>query len=273
MRANVQSEWSRKAKDALAIGVVAALFAAPYFTWIGDPHARYVAADTAILLLLAFRWRKDTIRRAGLGVPLKAWLPMLLLFVVGVLVAGALVGLIEQQRGFEVAGHRPLYSLSQVFHQELVLRGLLLGALASRFRSDLRVAVSVALVFAVLHPLLFVMQGRLVLPATTVLSLFLFGLATNWLFLRTRHIGFVFAMHAAWNLCRFGAHYRGVGDIDRGGFMSEAESFAVIEGAWPTVGAAVVLTAVVFCFPRIKRFAARFPRDSPNCRIRPTPGD
>jgi len=157
---------SGKTKDALAIGVVAALFAAPYFAWIGDPRARYLAADAAILLVLVLRWRQNAIRRAGLSVPPRAWVSMLFLFVVGMLVADALVGFIEQQRGFEVSGHRPLYSLSQVFHQELVLRGLLLGTLASRFRSDLQLAVSVAVAFAVLHPLLFIMQGRLVLPVT-----------------------------------------------------------------------------------------------------------
>jgi membrane protease YdiL (CAAX protease family) len=248
----------------LTVVVVALLFAAPYFMWVGDPRARYVIADAAILFVLSLTWRWDVIERAGLAVPRRAWVPVLLVLIVGAWTADGVVGRIEQQFGVEVSGHRPLFSLSQVFHQELVLRGLLLGALATRVRSQLRLAVVVAAAFAALHPLLFFLQGGLVLPITVIASLFWFGLATNWIFLRTGHIAFAFAMHAAWNVRRFGARY---GDLDGDNFMTEAESFAVIEGAWLAVGAAFLLAVGAFCLPVLVGVATRFRSHLPRCRM------
>jgi membrane protease YdiL (CAAX protease family) len=217
---------SPRLHDSLTVFGIAILFAAPY---LSSSPARYLIADLAIVTIVAWRFRTDTIRRIGLSIPLRHGCAAVISFGLLFLLAQAFV----EQIAIETHGWRPAFSLSQVFHQEIVLRGLLLGALIRwRYSS----AVLVAILFASLHPLFYWWAFDLLLPPTSVATLFVFGLATNLLFVRTGHIAFSFAVHAAWNLARFHAEY-----MVRGQYLSEAQTFAIYEGSGYALGAAVAL--------------------------------
>ncbi len=229
--------------DGVAIALIAVLFALPYvapFTPV--LWSRYPLPDLLIVGIVIARWRGNALERLGLAVGLRDGLASIALLGVGLVATGFLVDAIANDAGLELSGHRPFFSATQVFHQELVLRGLLLGALSRRMGSRLGLAIGVAMAFAALHPLNAWWQAGIVLPLETSISLFLFGFATNWVFLRSGHIGLSFAMHAAWNLQRFAANYR---DVSTGRPLSEAQSFALIEGSGLAVLAGLLLVAVV----------------------------
>lgn len=236
-------------------GVVGLLFALPYVVDFGAGAYRYVVVDALIVAGLAWRGRVRLLATAGLRIPWRHALAIVACAPLLLLGADALFEAIRAETGVGVRGHRPWFSLSQVFHQELVLRGLLLGAVAKRFGATFGVASGVAGFFALLHPLLFWYQGTAVLPWTAVASLFLFGLATNLVFFRSGHIGFCFALHAAWNLRRFGAEY---GDFDGRLRISEAESFAVFEGSGLAVMAGLLGVAAVLLVERALRKVGPF---------------
>jgi len=234
---------------------VATAFVAPYL-WLGEllGPARYVAADASILAVAAWCWGRAAPRRVGVRIPWADLARAAMLLIVGLWVTGWLLDSIATASGVRVDQHRPAFSLSQVFHQELVLRALLLGALVDRVRPPIVLAAAAAVLFAGIHPLLFWWQAGLVLPLTTSLSLFCFGLASNWVFLRSGHIAYSFALHAAWNLQRFGGLYV---DANTGRPISEARSFALIEGSGLAVLAGALLVAGVFAAEFAARWRAR----------------
>jgi membrane protease YdiL (CAAX protease family) len=242
--------------DAVVSLSIAGLFAAPYLTSFGPRglHERlhYLLPDMLILFIVFLRFRGDSLRRLGLAISARDGLRAGGLLAVGLLIAGWLVHEITLPGDVRIAGHRPFFSLTQVFHQEIVLRGLLLGTLASRISSRGVLAVGVAIAFAGLHPLLYWWRWDMVVNLTTALTLFSFALATNLLFLRTRHIGYAFAVHAAWNLQRFGTRY---GQDADGHPITEWDSFASVEGSTLALGASVAMLAIVLVLE------SQFPRD------------
>lgn len=233
----------RPASDLAFALAILALFVMPYLTSWGWPAAHYLGPDLLIVGLAWLRFRNDAIRRLGLAMGGRDLLASLVLLAGGLIVAHGLMSLITTDTRIQISGHRPLFSASQVLHQELVLRGLLLGALAGCSASRVALAAVAAIAFAALHPLLFWWRWDLVLPATAGITLFAFAWATNLLFLRTGHIGYSLAVHAAWNLPRFGTHY---GRDALGRPITEWASFAEIEGSPVALVAALLLLTFAF---------------------------
>lgn len=249
----------RTATDLALATTILVLFVAPYLwspamTSRQWPPAHYLGPDLLIAGLVWLRFREEAIRRLGLAIAGRDLLACLAILAGGLMITSGLMSAITADSQVQIAGHRPLFSASQVLHQELVLRGLLLGTLAGRRSSPVVLAAVAAIVFAAVHPLLFWWRWDLVLPATTGLTLFAFAWATNLLFLRTRHIGYSLAVHAAWNLPRFGTHY-GRDALDRP--ITEWTSFAVIEGSPVALAASLALLAGVLLIQ------ARTPRGAP----------
>lgn len=124
---------------------------------------------------------------------------------------------------------RTLWRICQPLNEEIVLRALLLGFFARYFRHRAYLAILSALVFSLLHLLLYyygVFATRLELG--TLLTLFFFGLSANALYLTFNHIGFGFVIHMAWNWWRFS------GKIVKDGItLNEPQSFNALEGSVP----------------------------------------
>jgi len=219
-------------KNAAVGAAVIFLFVAPYALLRGDSPGRYLFADLGLVLLFVWRFRGDALRRLGLSIPPRQLAGAALALVAGIFLARVLIGKSFLDSGIEIEGRHPLFSLSQVLHQEIVLRGILLLALKRWFRSRTVLAGTVALGFAGVHLIYFWIQ-EVDISLAAVTTLFLFGFATNLLFLQVEHIAFSFTAHAAWNVARFGTIYI-LGSV----YVSEAESFAAIEGSGIVLAAA-----------------------------------
>lgn len=118
--------------------------------------------------------------------------------------------------------------LTQSLGEELVLRGLLLNGLLAAFKNKRAAIVGAAVVFAVWHVVFYPISQNVWLTATTVSTLFLFGLATNIIFVVTRSIAIPLALHAGWNLVQFGGEYI---DLVTMQSRTEAHVFNAVQGS------------------------------------------
>jgi membrane protease YdiL (CAAX protease family) len=99
---------------------------------------------------------------------------------------------IEQQVGL----------LFQALNEEIFFRALLIGFILQFARSAALVSAGLAFVFSAAHFLLYRFANPLhvALSLTALATLFFTGMAWNNLYLRFRHIGFSWALHAGWNV-------------------------------------------------------------------------
>jgi hypothetical protein len=225
-------------REPAALTAIFGLFAAPY---VIDPNTtawRYVLADAAIGVVAALAFGRAALRRLGLAIPPRHLAAAVIAFFAVVAAAQPVVGAIEEAQQLQILDPQRWFSLSQVLHQELVLRAVLLGLLCRWISSRPVVGVAGAVIFATTHVALYgIFEGTL-LPLVAVATLATFALATNLLFLEFGHIGFSFAAHAGWNVSRFGGAY-----LLPGHAVSEVESFALIEGS----PAALAMAAALLC--------------------------
>ena len=84
----------------------------------------------------------------------------------------------------------------------------------------------------------------------SIATLLAFSLATNLLFLKFGHIGYSFAIHAGWNLTRFGGAYERAGVA-----LTETDTIALIEGSLLALGASALLLLAVIAVDRVGRSA------------------
>ncbi len=162
-----------------------------------------------------------------------------LLFGVFFGVSTNLVTVLAQQGGLELrrgpAFPQSLLQLLQVLNEEIVFRALLLRAVihlcGRRKIAVLLASILCALVFSVGHFLLYyfneIPANQSVLQPLTLLNLFLFGLACSWAFIKSGSIAFPLALHAAWNIPRFGSFF-----YSNGSFVYDGPIFNVLEGTW-----------------------------------------
>lgn len=241
--------------NAIAVVALAGLFAAPYLFSDGGEPSRFLLADLGIAVIVVRRYRGGALRRMGLRIPPSHGGAALVVFFLGWLVTRQLIAGIAARNHIEIVAPWPLFSLSQVLHQEMVLRGLLLSALAPWFRSRAALAMVAGAIFAGAHPFYTWWTDGMLLPIASAATLFLFGAATNLLFLEAGHVAFSFAVHAAWNLARFGSAY-----LVAGVQASEARTFALFEGSAAALCASGALLLLVLLARRLRSGRTRPPR-------------
>lgn len=146
-------------------------------------------------------------------------------------------------------------AIFQALNEEIVFRSLLLGLLVRRFGRPLLLSLLASGIFAIAHLGFYGIAHGLWLAPTALGTLFLFGLATNWLFVRTGHVWFGHALHAGWNLTRFGGDFLGPGNQ----VVAEGATFNAIEGAWSVLGfsAVVLMAAAVLSWRAIRAAQGR----------------
>jgi hypothetical protein len=249
-------------REPAALTAIFALFAAPY---VIDPNTtawRYVLADAAIGVVAALAFGRAALRRLGLAIPPRHLAAAVIAFFAVVAAAQPVVGAIEEAQQLQILDPQRWFSLSQVLHQELVLRAVLLGLLCRWIPSRPVVGVAGAAIFATTHVALYgIFEGTLLpLVAVATLATFAlatlatFALATNLLFLEFGHIGFSFAAHAGWNVSRFGGAY-----LLPGHAVSEVESFALIEGSPVALAMAAALLCAALATSLLRARAAAGP--------------
>lgn len=201
-----------------------------------EPWWRFPLATLGILLIAQLGYGRDGWQRLGLVIPrwhaaaalallatlygLSLWLQALL---------AGLQGLSYMQPTGTAAWLWQTGLLFQVLNEEILLRALLLGWLKRKLRSERLIMLVTTAVFAGLHILLYLFLADVSLAPGPLLTLLIYCLIANLLFLRSGHIAFAFALHAGWNLNRFTAVY-----VDGSQRLSEAQTFNAIEGKlWP----------------------------------------
>ncbi|MDJ0974355.1 MAG: hypothetical protein QNJ98_07855 [Planctomycetota bacterium] len=167
---------------------------------------------SSVLLLAMFTamWRRRAWHELGLAMSRR--------HVAGVFVAWAglwaafellLVPHVSAEAGV-VAAHHPWWVVAyfpfQALNEEMLLGALLLFPLVERWGRPLVWAVGLALVFAALHFAMYrygVMQ--MTLAPTTLVALVCIGCVRHAAILLAGHIGYAWALHAAWNMVMFGS--------------------------------------------------------------------
>jgi hypothetical protein len=122
-----------------------------------------------------------------------------------------------------------VWRITQPLNEEIVLRAMLLCVLAKLFKQRTYIAIIAALVFSILHFVLYYFGAlNTALNLTSLATLFLFGLVANSLYFTFNHIGYGLVLHIAWNWWRFS------GAIVKDNIvLNEAQGFNVIEGSLP----------------------------------------
>ena len=172
-------------------------------------------------------------RRLGRGLGLGA---LFLLWVVPTLADAQRLGLLPWPR------HVQAQLLFQAWNEEIVLGALFLLPLVRRTKRPVLTSLTVAVVFAGLHVLLygFGAHGRWLDPMA-VATLVAVGALRNVLLLLTGHIGLAFALHAAWNVSMFAGVWYQVPGMWR---LSEPQVFDAFLGQ-PAMVVATAVTAVL----------------------------
>lgn len=210
---------------------------------------RFLWAFIALVLLAVIFYRKSWAALLGISIDKKQVLYVIITFLLaGMIFRGLIHHAISNTK--HVFGSIQsddfrwwILRIFQALNEEIVLRAVLIAALASVIKNRFLLAAIPAFLFAILHFVFygFLNQTWLILPS--FITLLCFGIIANYLFIRFGHIWYGFALHLAWNLQRFN------GDILLGGQkLSEAQTFILIEGSWPTAIASAVgmITCIAF---------------------------
>ncbi|MCR9145251.1 MAG: CPBP family intramembrane metalloprotease [bacterium] len=163
---------------------------------------------------------------------------------------------------------KPLF---QSLNEEMILRALLLGLLlawrpAARHWMGgqrawvLMTATVAALIFSGLHWIFYNWLSDVGLRPGTLLSLFFVGFALNAFYLRSGHIYFGIAIHAGWNLVRFGGRFYSGDSLE---YIRYAHTFNLLEGDPAVIAAScgMALLGVVLLW------RAPLPTDAPPAAI------
>ena len=160
----------------------------------------------------------------------------------------------------ELAFGKPLF---QSLNEEILLRAVLLGLLATcfvkaatgsgsmlaitRLTNSQRwiITVAAAAVFSILHLVYYNLISQINPGPVALLTLFFVGFALNGFFVRTGHILFGVAIHAGWNLARFGGRFYST-DPASGAltYVNYAQTFDFLEGSIQVLLAAGLLAVV-----------------------------
>lgn len=195
--------WQRGWPGLIALLLVAALMPWPLLL-SQDNWWAFVLVTAAIVaalhLLLGRQWRNY----AGLKLPLKHALLVVMAFVVVATASTMLLPLVYQAAGLKVNApniEEQTGLVFQAFNEEIFFRALMIGFFLQYVRSVALISLGLAFVFSAAHFLLYRFGTLHVsLSLTALATLFFAGVAMNNLYLAFRHIGFSWALHAGWNV-------------------------------------------------------------------------
>ena len=145
----------------------------------------------------------------------------------------------------------------QALNEEFVFRALLLTALLQLGVNKWKSIFIPALIFTIFHWIFYhfnmTLENRGDLDIAALSSIFLFGVATNSIFLATRSVAIPWALHCGWNLNRFGSKIIPLEGADHLN-LREYMTFNLLEGAWPIMLLSLLVAATsVFYFSGYSR--------------------
>lgn len=213
-----------------------------------DTWWKFFAASAAMLVIGRWLWREGTLRVLGLAIPkrelvISGILTVLFAILVRVLVLNVCTA---NHIVFDTSMYHwgwKVNPIAQVLNEEIVFRALLLAGLVRFFRNPMLAATLSAVAFAAAHWVLYSTMNGISLPATTLTTLFAFGMASSLLFLRFGHIGYSCALHLGWNLTKLEGTFINE-SVQPPHWLHEGEGFVLIEGAPSITALSLVLFAI-----------------------------
>lgn len=226
--------------------VVLFIFLVPYTLGWGWGWWKFASASTGMVLL--WRWARPEGFAADLGIRLRRTdfpLALSFLLVVGI-GASCLIPSILREHGYIRGHYYPVWMFLaipfQTLNEEMVLRALLLTALAHILKVRFLLSVAVAGFFALLHFVLYRFgPPHTALSLQALATLLLVGFALNELFLSTGSIAAPWAIHFGWNFTRYGSEWSA--ESTRGS-LPQGMDFNVIEGSPWVIALAIALAFV-----------------------------
>jgi len=230
-----------------AYAAVSLLFLIPYT--LGWSWGWWKFGGSSLAIVLLWRWAKPGGFATDLGIRLRrvdVCLGVLSLLAVGIIASYLIPGVLRQH-GYVAAPHSsPVWKYLavpfQTLNEEMVLRAMLLTALAHIVKVRLATSISVAACFVVLHLVLYRWgPPHAALSIQSLTTLLLAGLAFNEFFLATSSIAIPYGIHLGWNLTRFGNDWIGQGPPYS---LQEGVDFNLIEGNCRVIALAAVLALI-----------------------------
>ena len=227
-----------------ALLAVAALLPWPLLLTHGNWWAFILVAGTLVVVLrlvIGQQWTKY----AGLALSRKQAVLAAIVFAMVAIGSRLLLPLVYEAAALKVkapAIEDQMGFMFQAFNEEILFRALMIGFILQYVRSTYLISLGLALIFAAAHFLLYrfgTLQMALSMPALA--TLFLAGVAMNYLYLAFRHIGFSWALHAGWNMVWLPATFY---DATTNGRLREPEIFDRVLGT-PAIVAAAAATALL----------------------------
>ncbi len=150
------------------------------------------------------------------------------------------------EKGYNLSWGHPLTYVVvpfQTFNEELVFRALILNGLLKIGFRKWQIILVPAFLFTVFHWIFYhfniVPENRGDIEITALVTLFLFGMTTNAIFLKTKNIAMPWALHCGWNFNRFGGVITSLNGHEYQ-VIREYMSFNLLEGSW-------LITVLSFC--------------------------
>jgi membrane protease YdiL (CAAX protease family) len=230
-------------------GVVAALVA-PYFFDVWWKFLPAIALVVGLTRLASRQYRK----LLGIEFTRRELSAAAALFAVTWVAASLLMPYLLSTAGlrlYPVSAGWAFMPFSQAILEELVLRGLLLnGLVVILSRGERFIAGVSAILFVLWHLVFFPFTEGVWLTVPTLVTLALFGYASSLLFLKRRSIALPLALHAGWNLVKFGGFFV---DTDTMLNATQAAAFNAVEGSWSVVALALATVVMTEWFFRVRR--------------------
>jgi hypothetical protein len=200
------------------------------------------------LILILTRWKtRKLAKELGISLSVSQFLTLCIIFAVTTAVANKLVPFLLDKEGIlQIRGPNwnlgwALMPVTQSLGEELVLRASLLRGLLAVSLNHRAISLFAALLFMIWHLVFFPFAQNSWLSVPTLFTLFLFGYATNRLFLYHQNIGVPLALHAGWNFVKFKGEFF---DKVTQRPLSEALAFNAVEGSFEVLGLAICLVAL-----------------------------
>lgn len=238
--------------------VVILVFLMPYT--LGLAWGWWKFAGSSLVIVLLWRWAKPRGFTGDLGIRLRRadlGLAMLSLLIVGVTASYLIPGVLRHHGYVQGPQSDRVWKYLalpfQSLNEEMVLRALLLTALAHIMNVRLATSITVAALFTGLHFALYRLGPfHIALSIQALTTLLLVGLAFNELFLATGSIAIPYGIHLGWNLTRFGNDW-----IDQGstGLLQPGVDFNLIEGEFRIMALGVALALAALAARFIHRHA------------------
>ncbi len=204
---------------------------------------------TAVIILISyFIWRKDFLSSIGLNLDLKKVIKTFLILGLLILACLTIVKYIATKNNIKIL----LINWTNYYHiffytlnEEIIMGALPLLVFVKRKNiSPIYASIGLAVFFSIIHFVFYkwIFLDRGNIKFITLTTLFFVGIVRNELILRTRHIGYSWALHCSWIVLMFGT-YHYYTETESG--LSELIRFNTYLGSYEMLIVATFLVSVV----------------------------